>query len=310
MEIRHLRYFVAVADEGHMTRAAARLGIQQPPLSQQIRALENALATQLFIRHPKGVTLTDAGRVFLAEARRVLSDMTAIEQRMNRVAQGIEGVLRVGFTSSAAAHAYTPEALRACRSRFPAIELVLSENNAAEISEGVAGGRLHCGFLRVPVLRPPEIVHETLLVEPVVVAVPLGHRLARNAGGPSRRGVALRELHDENAILVRRRGAPGLYANLLALCGAQGVRLNVVAEVERMMTGLNLVAAGAGITVVPASMQGAHPRVLAFRPFVGSVKLDAPLTLAYRKSDISSPTARFVELARAIAASWQSQPGR
>lgn len=320
MELRHLRYFVAVAKAGHMTRAAAELGIQQPPLSQQIRALENAIGTTLFKRHPKGVSLTDAGRVFLAEARRILSGVDAMEQRMGRVAKGIEGVLHVGFTSSSAAHAYTPEALRECRSRYPGIELVLSENNAAEITEGVISGRLHCGFLRVPVSRPAGLAHETLLVEPVVVTMPLDHRLAhdgvparagRRSGKSARamppRGVTLRDLSGENVILVRRPAAPGLYANLLALCEARGVRINVVAEVERMMTCLNLVAAGAGISVVPASMQGAHPHALAFRPFVNSVKLDAPLTLVYLEREETGTTARFVELARSMAAHWRER---
>ncbi len=179
MELRHLRYFVAVAETGHMTRAAARLGIQQPPLSQQIRALEAALGTALFRRHPKGVALTDAGRLLLAEAQRILADVAALEARMARAAQGLRGTLSMGFTSSAAAHAFTPDTLRACRERYPDIELVLSEHNAAEITEAVASRRLHCGFLRVPVARPPGVLFETLLTEPVVVALPIGHRLAR-----------------------------------------------------------------------------------------------------------------------------------
>jgi DNA-binding transcriptional LysR family regulator len=305
MDIRHLRYFVAVADAGHMTRAAATLGIQQPPLSQQIRALEAALGTTLFKRHPKGVTLTDTGRLFLAEARRILEGMAAMEQRMACVAKGLRGILSVGFTSSAAAHAYTPEALRACRSGYPDIELRLSECNAAEITEGVVAGRLNCGFLRVPVARPAGVVLETLLTEPVVVALPLDHRLARASGTVRRAAVALSDLRDENLILVRRPGAPGLYANLLALCAAQGVRLNVVAEVERMMTSLNLVAAGAGITVVPASMQGAHAHAIVYRPLAKGVRLDAPLTLAYRSGDETGAMATFVGLARTIAARWR-----
>src|SRR4051812_37856951 len=127
MEFRHLRYFVAVADAGHMTRAAAQLGIQQPPLSQQIRALERQLGTSLFRRHPKGMALTDSGRLFLAEARRILEDMTAMEQRMALVAKGMRGLLAVAFTTSAAAHAFMPKALRAFRNRHPEIALVLSE---------------------------------------------------------------------------------------------------------------------------------------------------------------------------------------
>ena len=296
MELRHLRYFVAVAEAGNVTRAAAELGIQQPPLSQQIKALEGELGTALFQRHPKGVTLTDSGRLFLAEARRILQDMAAMEQRMLRVATGMRGLLAVAFTTSAAAHGFTPKALRAFRSRYPEIALVLNENNAAEIMEGVVSGRLHCGFLRVPVSRPAGVVLRTLLTEPVVVAVPLDHRLGRRARASDHPGVPLREFHGENLILVRRPGAPGLYANLLSLCEENGVRPNVVAEVERMITALNLVAAGAGISVVPASMKGVHSRAVVYRPLARSVRLNAPLTLAYRAADEVGATATFVEL--------------
>jgi DNA-binding transcriptional LysR family regulator len=297
MDLRQLRYFVAVAQAGHMTRAAAQLGIQQPPLSLQIKALETHLGMPLFHRHPKGVTLSDGGRLFLVEARRILQDMEALEQRMGRIARGQQGLLSIGFTSSAAAHAFTPETLRACRSRFPEIELVISENNAAEITEAIASARLHAGFLRVPVSRPEGVALETLLNEPAVVALPLDHRLAQGSNA-----ISVKDLDGENFILVRAPGAPGLYANLLALCAAHDVSLNVVAEVSRMMTNLNLVAAGVGITVVPASMQGAHPQAIVYRPLGGSARLDAPLTLGYRAADCTGPTATFVKLVREIAA--------
>ena len=306
MELRHLRYFVAVAEAGHITRAAAELGIQQPPLSQQIKALEGELGTALFHRHPKGVTLTDSGRLFLAEARRILQDMAAMEQRMLRVASGMRGLLAVAFTTSAAAHGFTPKALRAFRSRYPEIALVLNENNAAEITDGVVSGRLHCGFLRVPVSRPAGVALRTLLTEPVVVAVPLDHRLGRRSRAVDHPGVPLKEFHGENLILVRRPGAPGLYANLLSLCDESGVRPNVVAEVERMITALNLVAAGAGISVVPASMKEVHSRAVVYRPLARSVRLNAPLTLAYRAADEVGATATFVELVTTLAASTSS----
>lgn len=304
MDLRHLRYFVAVAEAGHMTRAAATLGIQQPPLSQQIRALEARLGMALFHRHAKGVTLTDGGRVFLDEARRLLADMAAMQHRMERLARGQQGVLSVAFTSSAAAHAFTPAALRESRSRYPDIELQLSEHNAAEITEAVAAARLHCGLLRVPVSRPDGVALETLLREPVVVALPNDHALARRTtrgGKPA--PVSLRDLEGERLILVRRPGAPGLYANLLALCEEAGFVPLIAAEVERMMTNLNLVAAGAGVSVVPASMMGAHPQAVAYHPFEESVRLQAPLTLAYRAADCTGPAATFVSLLRKIARS-------
>ena len=179
------------------------------------------------------------------------------------------------------------------------------QENAAEITEAVAHAEAPCGFLRVPVAHPPGLRFETLLVEPVVLAVPIGHRLAR--GDAARRGAGTaRDLHDENLILVRRPGAPGLYANLLTLCSASGARPRVVAEVERMMTSLNLVAAGAGITVVPASMQGAHPHAIAYRPFRSGAKLRAPITLSVsREGDANPAVTTFANLARSIAKRWR-----
>ncbi len=305
MDLRHLRYFIAVAESGQMTRAAHELGIQQPPLSQQIRALEAALGTVLFRRHPKGVALTDSGRLLLGEARRIIADVSALEAQMARVAKGLVGTLSVGFTSSAAAHAFTPVTLREYRGRYPDVEVVLSEHNAAEITEAVAARRLHCGFLRVPVAQPPGVLFETLLTEPVVVAVPIDHRLARMPA-TRRAPVAPLDLHDENLILVRRPGAPGLYANLLALCESAGARPKSIAEVERMMTSLNLVAAGAGVTVVPASMQGAHPHAIAYRPFRRDVRLDAPITLVSHEGELNRSATMFMALARSIAQGWKS----
>lgn len=302
MDMRQLRYFVTVADNGHMTRAAAQLGIQQPPLSQQIKALEQQLGMKLLQRHPKGVALTDAGRVFLVEARRLLQDFSEMQARMARLAGGQHGLLSVGFTSSAAAHAFTPAVLRACRSRHPGIALSLSEDSAAALIEAVARSRLHCGLLRVPVARPEGLHFETLLTEPALLAVPLDHRLAQ---GPRARStpVPLAELAGEPLILVRRPGAPGLYANLLALCEREGVPVNVAAEVERMMTNLNLVAAGAGISVVPASMRGVHAKSVVYRPLLSSAALEAPLTLVHREADSAGPVLTFQNLAREIAAS-------
>jgi DNA-binding transcriptional LysR family regulator len=298
MELKHLRYFVAVAETGHITRAAARLGIQQPPLSQQIRALEKNLGTTLFVRHPKGVTLTDAGSLLLADSRRLLADAEAVEARMRAVAAGRSGTLSIGFTSSAAAHALTPAVLRECRRAYPGIALQIVEDHAAALTESIAAGRLHCGFLRVPVARPAGLAFETLLREPVLAALPVGHRLLEGKA----RALPLARLTGETFILVRQSGAPGLYANLLALCAKEGFTPASI-EVARMMTALNLVAAGAGVTVVPASMQGAHPHAIGYRPLAGARSLDAPLTLAFREANPEGALKSFVQLARTCARS-------
>jgi DNA-binding transcriptional LysR family regulator len=299
MDLRRLRYFVAVAEAGHMTRAAQGLGIQQPPLSQQIKALEQELGLRLFQRHPKGVALTDAGRQLLDEARRLLGDVAAMQARLRGMARGERGRLRVAFSSSAAAHAFTPRLLRECRRRYTDIVLEVSESSAAEITEALVDGRLHTGLLRVPVAHPPGLHFERLLEEPALLALPVDHPLLAGRGA---RPVAIRELRDEPLVLVRRPGAPGLYANLLALCEAAGFEPRIAVEVERMMSNLNLVAAGVGISVVPASMRGAHPDAVVYCPLADGVRLDAPLTLAWREADPLPAVATFVALARTLAA--------
>jgi DNA-binding transcriptional LysR family regulator len=249
------------------------------------------------------VTLTDGGRVFEQEVRRLVADFDAMQSRVSALARGHSGVLQVAFTSSAAAHSFTPQALRACRKRYPQIEWVVSENNAAQITEGVASGKLQCGFVRVPVARPEGVVMHTLLREPVVVALPIGHPLSE------RRTIRLKDFDGQPLILVRRPGAPGLYANLLDACKEAGAVPRVLAEVERMMTSLNLVAAGAGLTVVPASMKGTHEQAIIYRDLPRGVKLDAPLTLLYRADRNQGALANFVALVVELSLEMSARGG-
>lgn len=300
MDIHRLRCFTTVAETGHVTRAAARLGMQQPPLSQQIRALEAELGLTLFERHPKGVTLTAPGRELLAGALPLIEQFDRLAERMRRVAAGGAGVLSVAFTSSAAAHAFTPRVLRECRASHPDLELRIGEANAAEIIEAVAARRLQAGFLRVPVSRPEGVRFETLLTEPAVLALPIDHPIARRHK-PSA-VVPLQALAGEKLILVRRPGAPGLYANLLARLGQLGVQVQVVAEVERMMSNINLVASGSGVSIVPASMRGAHPHSVVYRELPPDPAIEAPITLVWHTADTDALTQRFLALVRRTAA--------
>ncbi|MBL8384383.1 MAG: LysR family transcriptional regulator [Burkholderiales bacterium] len=301
MDLRQLRYFVAVAEAGHITRAAERLGIRQPPLSQQIKALEAHVGLPLFRRHARGVALTEAGRQLLADARGILRDVAALEERLTHARTGLQGRLSITFTSSAAAHRFTPTVLQACRQTYPGIALVLGEDNAAGILDALAGGRLDCGLLRVPTARPDGIAFDTLLREPLLVALPAGHRLLARRRGGATPTLRLRDLAQEDLILVRRPGAPGLYASLLELCRAAGFEPRVALEVDRMMTNLNLVAAGAGVSVVPASMRGTHAHAVVYCPLADAGTLDAPLSLAYRADELGGARARFVTLARKVA---------
>ena len=304
MELRHLRYFVMVAEERHFTRAAARLNMQQPPLSQQIRALEDELGFELFKRHPKGVDLTTGGSVFLEEAKAILARVQDGARRAARVAGGVEGTLNIGFTSSAAAHPLIPRIIRAYREQFPAVVITLAEANARQLTERARVGELEVGILRAPVSRPGGIEFHRLLVEELLWVLPVGHKALSASAGP----VDIQGMRDERFILVRRPGAPGMYANLLQACEAAGFEPHVAFEVERMLTNVSLVAAGEGVSVVPASMRDIHGESVVYRRIQGArPRLVAPLTLACRSFNPSPALQNFVRLARQLAKEYRVQ---
>ena len=181
MELRHLRYFVAVAEESHITRAAERLGMQQPPLSQQIRALEQELDVQLLRRKPRGVELTDAGIALLADARAILAQVDHAFARTRRTARGEQGQISVGFTSSAPFHPYVPQIIRAFREAFPRVSLTLEESGTTELILQLRQERIDAAFIRTAIANQEGLVVDPLLQEPMMVALPHSHVIARRA---------------------------------------------------------------------------------------------------------------------------------
>lgn len=313
VELRHLRYFLAVAEHGSVTRAAEQLGIQQPPLSQQLKALETELGVALFERQPRGVALTPAGAALREDAEDLFGRIQQMRARMQRLAHGDEGSLAIGFTSSAAAHRLTPEVLRECRRRFPRVALSLTECNAAEAIERLADGTLSAALLRAPVQHPEGVRFDLLLEEDMVIALPLDHPLLRKreaAGVAPAAPVSLRELAGDPFILVRRPGAPGMYHDLLRECEALGFTPRVGAEVERMLTNLNLVAAGAGVSVVPASMASLNRHGVAYCRMQEADRLRAPLTLGYREDAADPALAALVALTHRLAARHRRRPAK
>jgi DNA-binding transcriptional LysR family regulator len=194
--------------------------------------------------------------------------------------------------------------LRACRNEYPDIQLQLTESNAADLIEALCAYQMHFAFLRLPVAHPEALAFETLLIEPSVLALPQDHPIARRY--KPLQVVPLQALHNADLILVRRPGAPGFYANLLKCLQEAGVSVRVVAEVERMMSNLNLVASGAGVSIVPASMKGAHGSSVAYRMLPALPELRAPITLVYRKESCGPVTDRFLALARRLASRHES----
>jgi DNA-binding transcriptional LysR family regulator len=193
-----------------MTRAAERLGIQQPPLSQQIKALEAELGFELFRRHPKGVELTAGGRAYLPEARAILASLNIAAAKAARAAKGLHGSISVGVTSSAATHPLIPQIIRAYRETYPDVNIDLSDGNAAELTEEVEDGRLHAAFLRAPVARPAKLLFHHLLNEEMLLILPVGHALIGTKTRVETPRITLKSIANEPFVLVRRPGAPGL----------------------------------------------------------------------------------------------------
>jgi DNA-binding transcriptional LysR family regulator len=302
-----LRYFVTVADEGNFTRASRVLHMQQPPLSQQIRALEAELGFALFRRHPKGVDLSAAGEVYLQEARAILERVSLAGGRAALAASGMAGLLSVGFTSSAVAHPLIPKLLYRHRETRPQVEMRFSEGNAATLTAAVASARIDLAFLRMPVDRPPGLLFLPLLDEELLLVLPIWHALVVQAvasgSGDAAPVIPLASLRDEKFILVRKPGAPGMYSTLLDACMRAGYQPRIAAEVDNMLTNISLVAAGVGISVTPASMRGFHTDAVRYcRIADDGAGLSAPLTLVVREDDITPVTAYFIEEAKRIAA--------
>ncbi|WP_296519391.1 LysR family transcriptional regulator [Rhodoplanes sp.] len=298
MELRHLRYFVVVAEESHITRAAERLGMQQPPLSQQMKALERELGVQLLRRRPRGVELTAAGRSFLADARAVLAQAEHAVAGARRTARGEQGQVCIGFTSSAPFHPLVPRVIRAFREAFPRVAATLEEGGTLELVADLQNETVDVGFVRTPVDAEGLVVHP-LLDEPMVVALPRGHLLAQGrANGPP---LALKALAGETFILYRRRSGPGLYDAIIAACRAAGFSPTVGQEVPRIVSTLNLVAAGLGLSLVPESLGRMQMDGVVYRRLQGRAQPTAPLLLVARRGDPSGTVRQFLSLARRAA---------
>lgn len=291
MELRHLRYFVAVAEEAHITRAAERLGIQQPPLSQQIRALERELDVQLFRRKPRGVELTDAGQAFLERARAILDQVERAVATTRRTARGEQGRVVVGFTSSAPFHPFVPRVIRAFREISPLVSLVLEESGSSELVQGLHNEEIDAAFIRSPLADVVGLVVRPLLEEEMVVALPAGHALAKDSGA-----LPLSALANETFILYKRPGGPGLYDTIITACRGAGFSPRVGQEAPRIISTLNLVAAGLGVSIVPASLQRLQMDGVIYRPLSDSPGLKAPLILACRPGENSAAVQRFIDL--------------
>ncbi|KGD90542.1 LysR family transcriptional regulator [Achromobacter sp. RTa] len=290
MELRHLRYFVATAEAQHFTRAAEQLGMAQPPLSQQIRQLEQEVGTPLFDRTGRGVALNDAGRAFLGCAQDILQRAQAAVLVAQRAARGEVGELTLGFTESASFNGVVTELIRQYRQRYPDVEMTLSQGDSETLVAQLRNGAIDAAFVRPPFALDGGLAFTQLAQEPLVVALPLGHPLAR------RKRLAPADLARERFILYSRKSGYGLSADIMAACRQHGLSPQIGQRAPQLSSAVNLVAAGMGVAVVPASLRHLRPDGVVYRPF----SLDWPravLGLAVRREGMGGRVRNLLELA-------------
>ena len=261
MELRHLKYFVTAAELGSITRAAEKLFIAQPPLSAQIRQLEDAMGTPLFVRHPKGVRLTAAGEHLLAKARQLLALSHQAAQETRDVARGTVGHLRLGFVGSSL-YRGLPQALEAMQQTHPQVRVDMLEANSAEQILGLQQMRLDLALVHS--IQPPEGIASQLIVdEPFVVCLPEQHPLCAAAA------IDLGALKGDRLILFSTLVSPTYHQRIYEMCLAHGFAPEVRHEVRHWLSVISLVSLGQGVALVPAALERVGLPRLQFRPLLG-----------------------------------------
>jgi DNA-binding transcriptional LysR family regulator len=301
MELRHLRYFTAVGEEQHYGRAAQRLRVAQPALSRQIQDLEKEIGFELFERLPRGVRITDAGKLFLNDARRILQEINDATARAKRIASGQSGTLRIGFVESISWHGIVPDSLRDLREHQPDVELQLKSLTSLEQIAAIHSGSLDAGYA-LPIANPNHGLAQLQLgVIQQMLAVPAGHPLT------ILKKVRLRDLVDAPFILFPRRAIPTAYDRLMAACARGGLKApRVVQEtaVETMI--LSLVQCHVGIAFISSTARWRCPPNVVLLPVV-DLNITFPFALMWRKDNRSPSLAKFTTYVRSMVEAKKSK---
>jgi DNA-binding transcriptional LysR family regulator len=291
MELRHLRYFIAVAEELHFTRAAERLHIGQPPLSHAIQALEADLGAQLFERTKRMVRLTEAGRLFLADARRILALSEQAAENARRAERGEAGELRIGFTFSTPLTPLFATVINRYRQRYPAVTLTLHEMATLRQTEALAQRTLDLGFVRPPEGSLPDgLSLNALRKDALMVVLPEASPLCK------KKAVAMRELADIPFVMYPQGAGTGIYPQILRLCRAAGFAPRIGQQAGEASTIIGLVAAGCGVSVLPGSFDRIRMDGVCYRP-IADKGANTTLLLAQRTGERSPLAEAFRALA-------------
>lgn len=297
LELRRLRYFVAVAEELHFGRAADRLGVGQPALSRQVAHLEAGLGCMLFDRTRSQIHLTAAGRELLPRALEILRQVHEAAFATRRAAQGGQGVLGVGFVGSAS-YSVLPEILKAYRAKSPMIDLMLYPMNTSELHEALITRKVQAGFSR-PFITDPEIVNLELVREPLIVALPDDDPLARQTR------VALADLKSSAFVIYPHNPRPSFADHIISLCQEAGFTPRIAQETMDLQTALGLIAVGVGVSLVPGSVQNSHRHGITYRPLAGTPPMTG-LSLSYRRDNRTEVLSGFREVVQAVIRSQRT----
>ncbi|KVW29370.1 LysR substrate-binding domain-containing protein [Burkholderia ubonensis] len=297
-DLRQWRYFVIVAEERHFGRAAARLSMTQPPLSQAIRALEDLLGVALFVRTKRSVALTAVGAALLPDVRKLLEAADALPPRAQSLARGETGSLALAFVSTAD-YGLLPSLLRAFGARYPQVRLQLEEATSDVQIEELAAGRIDAGLIIPPV--PPrhaaELSYLPVVREPLVLAMPAA---AAPADAPEDAPVRLADVAALPLVIFPRRLAPGFYDIITGCYGAAGATPRIGQEAIQMQTIVSLVSAGMGVALVPQSLRNLRRTGVVYRPLADGAPV-VETGLVWRTGDVSPVLAGFIDIVRAQA---------
>lgn len=306
MDLRQFRYFVAVAEERHFGRAAQRLSMTQPPLSQQIRALEASLGAPLFVRTNRSVELTAVGRQLLPEVRRILADADALPALAQGLAHGEVGTLSLGFVSTAD-YGILPPLLREFGERYPRVRLQLLEATSDVQVEALMDGRIDAGLFipPVPARYANELSYLPIVREPLMLALSSGRHDAGTDGQLGQSGlpdkpVSLADFADEPLVIFPRRVAPAFYDIIMGCYAALGLTPRVGQEAIQMQTIVSLVSAGMGVALVPQSLCHLRRTGVTYRALRETSTL-IETGLLWRTAEVTPVLEGFLETARGVA---------
>ncbi|MDJ0573344.1 MAG: LysR family transcriptional regulator [Pleurocapsa sp. MO_192.B19] len=294
MELRHLKYFVAVAEELHFGRAAAKVQITQPVISDQIRRLEEELRVKLFFRTKRTVQLTEPGKIFFKEAQQILERVEKAVSAVQKAERGELGSLTIGYTGPAL-YTLLPEIIKAFRDRYPQVELVLKEICTNEQVEALNSGEIEVGFLHPPIEGDFESI--SIMTEKMILALPEDHPLTTFTQVP------ISKLSDQSFILFPQQEGPYLYSRILSICQQAGFSPKIVQEVTPQPTMIGLVAAGIGVSFVSSSLQNLNRPGVVYRELdVATPELE--LVAAWKRDKVSPVLQKFLQIVRETTISF------